>query len=120
MIWLVRSKEIRVVRRRRIPMSICSTPIKAKPRKLSIKWSIGSFKADYGESVVVKWMNRYTDFLLITGMLDNGHYEIIETVGFEKLSELAEMFPSLAKKLAKPFEEFCNDRISLSRRSLRA
>jgi hypothetical protein len=86
-------------------MNIFSTPIKAKPRKLKIKWSIGSLKADFGELAVVKWMNRYTDFLLIMGLLESGYYKEIEAIGFEKLSELAEMFPLLAKKLAEPIND---------------
>lgn len=44
-------------------------------------------------------------FLLITAMLDEGDYSVLERVGFERLSELAEMFPSLATRLAQPIEE---------------
>ncbi|GAG26010.1 unnamed protein product, partial [marine sediment metagenome] len=71
-------------------MKIHSIPVKAKPRKLLAKWTVGSINfQSIDQSYVVRWMNQYTDYMLVMGMLDGGGLEAIEHIGFDKLCNLA-------------------------------
>lgn len=57
------------------------------------------------QEFVTRWLNQWTDCMLIILMLDRGELETIEQIGFGRLEELAETFPILAKKLARPIED---------------
>lgn len=91
-----------------LKINLTSIPIEAKPRTLHSKWTtivskqhhILSLEKD--KEFVMRWLSLHTDFVLVMSMLDKGGIASIEHIGFDRLEELAEVFPLLAKRLADP------------------
>jgi len=91
-----------------IDLTITSVPVEAKVRQLHSKWSsivsnehyILSLEKD--REFVMKWLSLHTDYHLVMHMLNEGGMKAIEFIEFDRLEELAEAFPSLAKRLADP------------------